>query len=91
MQATQGLKQSFEKELKFKLAQKANNKSMEQLLLQSFKYFDMDNSGSLSPAEFSKAVEKIGIMIPTKQDLQTLFNIYDVDQNGTIDYREFAS
>jgi len=51
----------------------------------------MDNIGSLSPAEFSKAVEKIGIMIPTKQDLQTLFNIYDVDQNGTIDYREFAS
>jgi len=64
---------------------------MEQLLLQSFKFFDMDNSGGLNPLEFSKAIEKIGIMIPTKQDLQTLFSLYDISGDGVIDYREFAS
>jgi len=29
----------------------------------------MDNSGELSAAEFGKAIEKIGIIIPSKQDL----------------------
>jgi len=30
-------------------------------------------------------------MIPTKQDLEALFNIYDMDGSGAIDYNEFAS
>ena len=45
----------------------------------------------MEPDEFAKAVEKIGIMIPTSQDLDTLYNMYDKDQSGTLDYREFAS
>lgn len=35
--------------------------------MKSFKYFDLNNSGFVEPEEFSKAIEKIGIMIPTKQ------------------------
>ena len=35
--------------------------------MKSFKYFDLNNSGQVEPEEFSKAIEKIGIMIPTKQ------------------------
>merc|ERR1719242_3011581 len=30
-------------------------------------------------------------MIPTKQDLESLYNLYDKDGSGTLDYKEFAS
>jgi len=74
------------------LAQKATGaQSEETVLLKSFKFFDINNSGDLSPEEFAKAIEKIGIMIPTKQDLDALFRIYDSDSSGAISYKEFAS
>lgn len=61
------LKSSFEKELMNKLSQKATGtQSEEQVLMKAFKYFDLDNSGAVDPNEFAKAIEKIGIMIPTK-------------------------
>lgn len=37
------------------------------MLIKSFKYFDLNDSGEVEPDEFAKAIEKIGIMIPTKQ------------------------
>lgn len=37
------------------------------MLLKAFKYFDLNNNGTVEPDEFAKAVEKIGIMIPTRQ------------------------
>lgn len=59
---------SFEKTLKQKLAQKASGNSNEEaVLLKAFKYFDLNNNGTVEPDEFAKAVEKIGIMIPTRQ------------------------
>ena len=41
--------------------------SEETVLLKAFKYFDLNNNGTVEPDEFAKAIEKIGIMIPTKQ------------------------
>jgi Ca2+-binding EF-hand superfamily protein len=35
--------------------------------MKCFKYFDLNNNGTVEPEEFAKAVEKIGIMIPTRQ------------------------
>jgi len=59
---------SFEKELLKKLSQKAaGNQSEEQVLMKAFKYFDLNNNGVVEPEEFAKAIEKVGIMIPTKQ------------------------
>ena len=59
---------SFEKELKNKLQQKSSGiTSEEQVLKKSFKYFDLNGNGTVEPDEFAKAIEKIGIMIPTKQ------------------------
>ena len=59
---------SFEKEIKNKLQQKSSGiTSEEQVLKKSFKYFDLNGNGTVEPDEFAKAVEKIGIMIPTKQ------------------------
>jgi hypothetical protein len=88
----QGLKQSFEKTLKQKLSQKATgNANEESVLLKAFKYFDLNNNGTVEPDEFAKACEKIGVMIPTSQDLDALYALYDKDNSGTLDYREFAS
>lgn len=59
---------SFEKELIKKLSQKAaGNQSEEQILIKCFKYFDLNNNESVEPNEFAKAIEKIGIIIPTQQ------------------------
>ena len=59
---------SFEKTLRQKLSQKSNGQQSEEaVLLKAFKYFDLNNNGTVEPDEFAKAVEKIGIMIPTKQ------------------------
>ena len=59
---------SFEKTLKQKLSQKSTGMSSEEtVLLKAFKYFDLNNNGTVEPDEFAKAIEKIGIMIPTKQ------------------------
>ena len=59
---------SFEKTLKQKLAQKSGGTTNEEtVLMKAFKYFDLNNNGSVEPDEFAKAVEKIGIMIPTRQ------------------------
>jgi Ca2+-binding EF-hand superfamily protein len=53
--------------LKNKLAQKASGTTSEEtVLMKSFKYFDLNNNGTVEPEEFAKAIEKIGIMIPTK-------------------------
>lgn len=35
--------------------------------MKAFKFFDLNESGHVEPDEFAKAIEKIGIHIPTKQ------------------------
>jgi hypothetical protein len=78
--------------LKNKLAEKTRGaQSEESVLKKAFKYFDLNDNGSVEPDEFAKAIEKIGIQIPTRQDLNTLFNIYDADGSGALDYQEFSA
>ena len=58
----------FEKEVRAKLNQKANARtSEEQLLLKAFKYFDLNNSGDVCFQEFTKAIEKIGVLTFSEQ------------------------
>lgn len=85
------LKASFERELKNKLQEKTKgSQSEETVLLKAFKYFDLNDNGQVEPDEFAKAIEKIGIQIPTQQDLNTLFSLYDTDGSGGISYKEFS-
>ena len=41
--------------------------SESQVLMKSFKYFDLNDNGTVEPDEFAKAIEKIGIQIPTQK------------------------
>jgi len=57
---------SFERELKNKLSEKTKGAQSEnQVLMKAFKYFDLNDNGTVEPDEFAKAIEKIGIQIPT--------------------------
>jgi Ca2+-binding EF-hand superfamily protein len=81
----------FEAELKVKLAQKSTSQvSEENVLLRSFKYFDLDNSESVDFNEFTKAIEKVGVVVLDPAKLQELFNIYDEDRSGALNYKEFV-
>lgn len=56
------LKATFEKELKTRLAQKAKpNQPEDVLLIKGMKYFDLNNSGTVSRDEFGKALQRLGI------------------------------
>ena len=62
--------------MKNKLSEKTRGaQSEEQVLLKAFKYFDLNDNGVVEPDEFAKAIEKIGIQIPTRQ-VSPLFNVH---------------
>lgn len=50
----------------------------------------MDNSGFVSRKEFVKAINKIGITGLTEENIEELFDVYDLDGSGEIDYKEFT-
>lgn len=82
----------FESELRLKIQQKATaHVSEETVMLRAFKYFDLDNSGNVSLEEWVKAIEKTGVMVENRQQLEQLFSYYDKDQSGELDYKEFVS
>ncbi len=88
----EALRIGFEKSLKTKLAQKCSvTQSEETLLARCFKYFDTDNDGSVTLNEWFKAIEKVGVIVPSLDDLKDLFNYYDSDHNGRLDYKEYAA
>ena len=77
--------------MKQKLLQKSNHKLTEEAcLVKMFKYFDIFDRGTVSFGDFLKTVEKIGLYY-TPQELEPLFNEYDSDQSGHLDYKEFSA
>ena len=57
--------------------------------MKMFKYFDIMNTGAVDFAQFQRVLEKGGMYYPEDQ-LRPLFNTYDKDSSGTLDYTEFA-
>ena len=62
----------------------------EATLIKMFKYFDINDRGSVNFNDFIKAMEKIGLYYSADQ-MQPLFKVYDVDRSGSIDYKEFSN
>jgi len=85
------IQKAFEKEIKNKLSLKSDGKQSEEtILVKAFKYFDLDNSGECDKEEWIKALNKIGITGFNDSKLLELFEIYDSNRSGGIDYREFV-
>jgi Ca2+-binding EF-hand superfamily protein len=57
-------------------------------LARQFKIMDDDNSKNLSKAEFNKAMQDFALGF-TAQQCSALFDYFDVDRSGSIDYDEF--
>jgi len=55
-----------------------------------FKYFDIYNRDSVNFTDFHKAMEKIGLYY-SQEDLLPLFGLYDTNQNGDLDFKEFSA
>jgi len=89
----------FEKELKHKLGNKSSGYQTEEtVLIKSFKYFDLENNGisfklnlgQCSKNSFVKTISKLGVTGFNEKALLEVFDIYDTNKNGTLDYKEFC-
>jgi hypothetical protein len=81
----------FEHELKRKLSQRAKHTSSEyNLLLNSFKFYDMGSTGQVSKDQWLKTFNKIGLSGFSDKDLAFLFDVYDINQRGVLDYKSFV-
>lgn len=88
----QNMIKKFENQLRMKLSQKGTaHQGDECQLYKAFKYFDLDDSGTVDKTEFRKALEKMGMWMENRQQLDFLFAYYDVDRSGQLDYDEFAA
>lgn len=59
-------------------------------LLQAFREFDGDNSGTISSEEFHIIMKKLGKRLP-KAEIDKIYEGIDVDGDGTIGYTEFVA
>ena len=79
------------KELKLKISLKMiPNKTEDYILYQNFKFFDLDSSGFCNLQNFMRANEKIGVVMNKVNDLQEIFNYFDKEKSGVIDYKKFC-
>jgi len=51
---------------------------------------DLDGNGRLEVKDFEKLLEKIGIEGMSHHDCKMLFNVFDVDHSGGLDWSEFS-
>ena len=58
-------------------------------LLEAFRVFDKDNSGSISASEISAVMVALGDRNVSEADIQLMVKSVDTDGNGSIDFEEF--
>ena len=79
-------------ELKNKLSQKSYGSTIEEVvLLRAFKYFDLQNTGFCSKEIFTKTMLKIGITSLSDIEISELFDQFNPNRDGLLDYKEFVS
>ena len=85
-------KQQLINELKNKLSQKSYGSTIEEVvLLRAFKYFDLQNIGLCSKEIFTKTMLKIGITSLSDLEISELFEQFNPNKDGLLDYKEFVS
>ena len=85
-------KQQLINELKNKLSQKSYGSTIEEVvLLRAFKYFDLQNTGLCSKEIFTKTMLKIGITSLSDLEISELFEQFNPNKDGLLDYKEFVS
>ena len=83
-------REQLEKQLREKIAQKANNKiSDEAYVIKALKFFDIYNSGTVTYHQFHQSLERIGIYY-TLEELLPVLSAYDTAGRLKIDYVEFS-
>ena len=86
------LQQMFEYELKRKLSEKAKTTSGEmRLLLNGFKFFDLNYTGIIDKSKWIQGIFRTGLSGFSESDLDSLFSVYDLNNSGQIDYKNFCA
>eukprot|EP00357_Protocruzia_adherens_P004449 CAMPEP_0114993068 /NCGR_PEP_ID=MMETSP0216-20121206/12311_1 /TAXON_ID=223996 /ORGANISM="Protocruzia adherens, Strain Boccale" /LENGTH=302 /DNA_ID=CAMNT_0002356643 /DNA_START=97 /DNA_END=1005 /DNA_ORIENTATION=+ len=80
----------FIKMMRQKLIQRTSGSHDEYLLRQIFRDFDTDDSGKLTIDELNAMLLKLEIPLERKYT-RAIFNTFDKDGNGTIEFEEFVS
>ena len=90
--SAQELQQIFEYELKRKLSERAKTSSGEmRILLNGFKFFDLNYTGIINKNQWIQGIFRTGLTGFSESDLDSLFPIYDKNNSGQIDYKNFCS
>ena len=88
----QDLKKRFEFELKRKLTERAKRSSGEmRILFNNLKFFDKDFSGIIDKSQWIKGILRTGLTGFSESDLDSLFSVYDKNNSGQIDYKNFCA
>ena len=69
---------------------KANAGPSPVVLRRVFSQYDTDGNGTIGVSEFSAMLTDLGILNVAASDKAALFELYDVDRSGTIDYAELC-
>ena len=86
------LKKIFENEIKRKLSERARFPADEfRILMNGFKFYDYTDSGKLNQTEFVKGILRTGLSGFNESDIRALFNSYDLNNTGYIDYKNFCN
>ena len=85
------LKNIFEYEIKRKLSQRARSTADEfRILMNGFKFYDYDYTGKVNQIEFVKGILRTGLSGFNESDIRSIFNCYDINNTGYIDYKNFC-
>lgn len=82
----------FEYEIKRKLAERSRSTTDEfRKLMNGFKFYDYTNSGKVNQTEFVKGILRTGLSGFNESDIRSIFDNYDVNKTGYIDYKNFCN
>jgi Ca2+-binding EF-hand superfamily protein len=59
-------------------------------VLELFRHYDRDGSGSMDAAELARLLEALG-MSPSEEDLRVALDVVDRNRSGKISWSEFSA